>query len=138
MGHGPYQKFLKTDAKIIDIEKNPAYRVGSKFLRELLLFITWDFHPSYTEAFKGYMTTTVCCNVKTTKTTLLQKNKHDIYCNGLTDNELDQVSSSSVHMCYPHCRICDLLGHGFERHYFHNTKSILGTPSKPNNFNPND
>jgi len=125
MGYGPHQKFSKTDAKIVDVERNPEYHVGSQFPRAFLLFITREFHPSYTEAFKGYYTTALCCNVKTTKNTLLQKNKHAIYGNELGDNELDRVSSSSIHMYYPHCCICDLLWYGFERHYFHNAKNVL-------------
>jgi len=130
MGYGPYQKFERTDAKIVDVEENPVFRAGSKFPRAFLVFITREFCHSYTEAFKGYLTTTLCCNVKTTRNTLLQKNKHAIYSNELRDNELDRVSSSSVHMYYPHYRICDLLWYGFEKHYFHNAKNVLGVPSR--------
>jgi len=138
MGYGPYQKFPITDAKIWDIQDNPVFRDGSAFPKAFLLFVTQQFCHSYTEAFKGYFTTTVCCNVKTTRNTLLQKNKHAIYSNDLNDNGLDRVTSSSVHMYYPHYRICNLLWFGFEEHYFHNAKNVLGVPSRPNCFDPDD
>jgi len=41
-------------------------------------------------------------------------------------------------MYYPHYRICDLLWFGFEKLYFHNAKNVLGIPSRPNSFDPND
>jgi len=73
MRFGLKQKFARENRKSFDIEENPAYRLGSEFLREFLLLVTREFHLNCTEAFKGYMTTTLSCNVKTTKSTLLQK-----------------------------------------------------------------
>jgi len=104
----------------------------------ILILHTQQFCHSYTEAFKGYSPTTMCCNVRTTRNTLLQKNKRAIYSNDLDDNGLDRVTSFSVHMYYPHYRICDLLWFGFEKLYFHNAKNVLGIPSRPNSFDPND
>lgn len=138
MGYGPYKKFTLEDGKINDVVQNPEFREGRAFPKAFLSFITQEFCDSYTEAFKGYYTSTLACNVKTTRTTLLNKKKRAIYSNDLGDNELDRVTSSSVHMYYAHYRICDLLWFGFEKHYFHNAKNVLGIPSRPNDFNPND
>jgi len=138
MGYGPYRKFRATDATINDIQANPEFRNGRAFPKAFLNFVTQEFCYSYMEAFKGYFPTAICCTVKTTRNTLLQKNKRAIYGNDLDNNGLDGVTSSSVHMNYPHYRICDLLWFGFEKLYFHNAKNVLGVPSRPNNFDPDN
>jgi len=137
MGFGPYQKFTRWDARVTSIEDNPAFR-GRNIPDSFLSFIGNEFHDLYTEAFKGHSAAARACHVKSKRCTLLQKSANAIYCNDLSDQHLDRITSCSNHMCCPHCRICDVLWHGFETQHLHNAKNILSAPSRPNNFDPTD
>ena len=134
MGFGHDFKITKSENSLRRLEENPRtlqrYNVAEQFIH----FVTHTFHPDYTESFKGHRNNALSMNMKTKRNELFGKKMHAITSAGNTDN----VSTSSLHMYYPHYRACNALWSGFEQHYLNNAKNVLGQPSRANAFTPDD
>jgi hypothetical protein len=134
MGYGHEFKISQSANSLNTLDMDPHVDDNSKISKAFVDFITHHFHPNYVHAFKGHKLDALSCNMKNKRTELIQKKNEAM----TSVHNVDNISSSSLHLFYPHYRACNALWQGFEKNFFNNAKNVPGVPSRPNAFNAAD
>jgi hypothetical protein len=138
MGFGPEHKLNDVIHSIKKLETLTTFGSRRLIPGDFVTFIAEKFCTPYIHAFKAHGTTCKNENMKTKRLSLIDKKKYAMNSVNIDDTNLDRVSSSSLHMYFPHYRACDALWQGFEHHFFHCAKNVLGIASNANAYDTQD